>query len=197
MTRRTRRARRRLRREDARREPLLLLADDRYPGESLEALARCLYRYRSELAPPALAGVLALTGAVLHSRFPHAAPFVAALAAVVAAGLSRPEIAPGLRRIERSYASPSRSRQGYGWPSPPPTDPARRRCPLSWSSARSSAGCLGGRTAAAGSKSASSERSKPGPTSPTPSGYPTPASSPLWSTCGAGGPGSACVAGRP
>jgi S-DNA-T family DNA segregation ATPase FtsK/SpoIIIE len=104
MNRRTRRAQRRLRRGDARREPLLILADDRYPGESLEALARCVYRYRSELAPPALASVHALTGAMLHSRFPHTAPFVAVLAVVVAAGLSRPETAPDLRRIERGYA---------------------------------------------------------------------------------------------
>jgi DNA segregation ATPase FtsK/SpoIIIE, S-DNA-T family len=102
MNRRTRRARRRLRRGDARREPLLLLADDRYPGESLEALAHYVYHYRSELAPPALAGALALTGMVLHNRFP--ASFVAVLAAALAAGLSRPEIAPELRRIERVYA---------------------------------------------------------------------------------------------
>ncbi len=104
MNRRTRRARRRLRRGEARREPLLLLAEDRFPGESVEALARCVYRYRSELAPPALASALALTGAMLHSRFPHTAPFVAVLAAVMATGLSRPEIAPDLRRIERGYA---------------------------------------------------------------------------------------------
>jgi DNA segregation ATPase FtsK/SpoIIIE, S-DNA-T family len=104
MNRRARRARRRLRRGDARREPLLLLTDDRYPGESLEVLAHCVYRYRSELAPPALAGLLALTGMVLHSRCPHTAPVVAALAAAMAAGLSRPEIAPDLRRIERVYA---------------------------------------------------------------------------------------------
>jgi DNA segregation ATPase FtsK/SpoIIIE, S-DNA-T family len=101
---RTRRARRRLRRGDAPHEPLLLLAEDHYPGESAEALARCLYRYRSELAPPALASALALAGMVLHSRFPHTAPFVAVLAVVMAAGLSRPEIAPDLRRIERGYA---------------------------------------------------------------------------------------------
>lgn len=104
MNRRTRRARRRLRRGDVRREPLLLVTDDRYPGESLEALAHCAYRYRSELAPPALASLLALTGIVLHSHFPHTAPFVTALAAALAAGLSRPEIAPDLRRIERVYA---------------------------------------------------------------------------------------------
>ncbi|MGH3783314.1 MAG: hypothetical protein ACRDRO_22525 [Pseudonocardiaceae bacterium] len=104
MNRRTRRARRRLRRGDARREPLLLLADDRYPGEYLGVLARYVYRYRSELAPPALAGALALTGTVLHGHFPHTAPLVALLTAAVAAGLSRPEIAPELRRIERGYA---------------------------------------------------------------------------------------------
>jgi S-DNA-T family DNA segregation ATPase FtsK/SpoIIIE len=104
MNRRTRRARRRLRRGDARREPLLLLADDRYPGESLAALAHCVYRYRSELAPPALASTLALAGMLLHSRFPHTAPFVAVVAAAMATGLSRPAIAPNLRRIERGYA---------------------------------------------------------------------------------------------
>ncbi|MBV9452439.1 MAG: cell division protein FtsK, partial [Streptosporangiaceae bacterium] len=104
MNRRTRRARRRLRRGDARREPLLLVTDDRYPGESLEALAHCVYRYRSELAPPAVATMLALTGMVLHSHWPHTAPVVAALTAALAAGLSRPEIAPALRRIERVYA---------------------------------------------------------------------------------------------
>lgn len=104
MNRRTRRTRRRLRRGDARCEPLLLLTDDRYPGESLEALAHCVYRYRSELAPPALASMLALTGMVLHSRLPHTAPIAAALTAALAAGLSRPEIAPDLRRIERIYA---------------------------------------------------------------------------------------------
>lgn len=104
MNQRTRRARRRLRRGDARREPLLLLAEDRYPGESVAALARCVYRYRSELVPPAVAGALALTATVLHGHFPHTAPFVAVLTAAVAAGLSRPEIAPDLRRIERGYA---------------------------------------------------------------------------------------------
>jgi DNA segregation ATPase FtsK/SpoIIIE, S-DNA-T family len=103
MNRRTRRTRRRLRRGDARREPLLLLTDDRYPGESLDALIRYVYRYRSELAPPALAGTLALTGMVLHSHFPHTTPVVALLTATLAAGLSRPEIAPELRRIERGY----------------------------------------------------------------------------------------------
>jgi DNA segregation ATPase FtsK/SpoIIIE, S-DNA-T family len=104
MNRRTRRTRRRLRRGDARREPLLLVTDDRYPGESLEALAHCVYRYRSELAPPALASMLALTGIVLHNHWPHTAPVVAAITAALAAGLSRPEIAPDLRQIERVYA---------------------------------------------------------------------------------------------
>ena len=52
MSRRTRRARRQLRRGDARREPLLLVADDR-PDliEWIELLGRVGYRYRSELAP--------------------------------------------------------------------------------------------------------------------------------------------------
>ncbi|HKR52651.1 MAG TPA: hypothetical protein VJT72_24340, partial [Pseudonocardiaceae bacterium] len=104
MNRRIRRARRRLRHGEARREPLLLLADDHYPGESVAALGRLVYRYRSALAPPALAGALVLTATVLHGHVPHTAPVVAVLTAAVAAGVSRPEIAPGLRRIERGYA---------------------------------------------------------------------------------------------
>ncbi|MGH3990975.1 MAG: hypothetical protein ACRDSN_00760, partial [Pseudonocardiaceae bacterium] len=104
MNRRTRGARRRLRRGDVRREPLLLVADDHYPGDYLGALARSVYRCRSALAPPALAGALALTAPVLHGHYPHTAPVVAVLTAVMAAGLSRPEIAPDLRRIERGYA---------------------------------------------------------------------------------------------
>lgn len=104
MNRRTRRARRRLRWGEARREPLLLLADDRYPGESLAALGRFVCRYRSALAPPAVAGALVLTATVLHGHVPHTAPLVAVLTAALAAGWSRPEIAPGLRRIERGYA---------------------------------------------------------------------------------------------
>ncbi|MGH3921809.1 MAG: hypothetical protein ACRDS9_03290 [Pseudonocardiaceae bacterium] len=53
---------------------------------------------------PALACALALTGTVLHGRLPNTAPVVAVLTAVMAAGLSRPEITPELRRIERVYA---------------------------------------------------------------------------------------------
>ncbi|MGL5862521.1 MAG: FtsK/SpoIIIE domain-containing protein [Phycicoccus sp.] len=104
MNRRTRRARRRLRRGDARREPLLLLADDRDPGEAFEALARTVYRYRSELAPVAVAVALATTGSVLHARAPGGWPFVAVAAVAIAIGFTRPQIAPDLRRTERAYA---------------------------------------------------------------------------------------------
>jgi S-DNA-T family DNA segregation ATPase FtsK/SpoIIIE len=104
VSRRTRRARRRLRRGDARREPLLLLADDPYPGEYLEALARYVFRYRSELAPPVAAVALSLTGAVLHDQAPDAAPLVGVVAATVAAVLAWPKTAPELRKTERAYA---------------------------------------------------------------------------------------------
>jgi DNA segregation ATPase FtsK/SpoIIIE, S-DNA-T family len=104
MNRRTRRARRRLRRGDARREPLLLLADDNYAGESLEALARYLYRYRSELAPLAVAAGLFLTAALLHGRSPLTTGIVAVLDLTIAGGLTWAPIAPDLRRSERAYA---------------------------------------------------------------------------------------------
>ena len=104
MSRRTRRARRRLRHGDARREPLLLLADDRYPGESLEALARLLYRYRSELAPAGVALILLVTAAVLHRHSPSGAVIATLVDLAVAAGLAWPKAVPDLRRSERVYA---------------------------------------------------------------------------------------------
>ena len=47
--------------------PLLYVPDDRYPGQTLEALARWGYRYRSELAPVLIAAGLALIAAVLST----------------------------------------------------------------------------------------------------------------------------------
>ena len=98
-----RRTARRLRRRD-RHAPLMLVADDRYPGETIEALARWLYRYRSELAPFALAAALWLAALYLHARHPGAWPYLpgltAALAAVQARGAGWLD-----RGIERAYAA--------------------------------------------------------------------------------------------
>ena len=103
MIRRTRRARRRLRRGGAT-EPLLLITDDR--SDLIDAaalLGRIGYRYRSELLPPAVAGLLAVAGTVLHSH--EAAPWsVMLLGLAVAAGLFWPRVAPLLRPVERGYA---------------------------------------------------------------------------------------------
>lgn len=104
MSRRTRRARRQLRRGDARREPLLLVADDR-PDliEWIELATRVGYRYRSELAPFAVAAALLLAAAILHDN--ELPPGWVPLAALpVAGGLCWPRVAPLLRPIERGYA---------------------------------------------------------------------------------------------
>ena len=103
MNRRTRRARRRLRRGDTP-EPLLLITDDRTDLIDWAALlGRIGYRYRSELLPPAIGGALFLAAAILHSR--HVTPWsVAVVGVVVAAGLCWPRVAPLLRPIERAYA---------------------------------------------------------------------------------------------
>ena len=103
MSRRTRRARRQLRRGDARREPLLLVADDR-PDliEWIELATRVGYRYRSELAPFAVAAALLLAAAILHDN--ELPPGWVPLAALpVAGGLCWPRVAPPLRPIERGY----------------------------------------------------------------------------------------------
>ncbi len=103
MNRRTRRARRRLRRGDAP-EPLLLITDDRTDLVDWAALlARIGYRYRSELLPFLTAGALAVTGAILHGQ--RVTPWsVAPLGLAVAAGLCWPRVAPLLRPVERTYA---------------------------------------------------------------------------------------------
>jgi hypothetical protein len=119
VSRRTRRARRHLRRGDAHREPLLLVADDR--GDLIEWVqlaARISYRYRSELAPVALSSVLMLAAAILHGNHVpavvgparHAAgrlwPLLAADRAAAAADrtrLHRSRRRPVRRLVDRSH----------------------------------------------------------------------------------------------
>src|SRR4051812_42233880 len=103
MSRRTRRAQRQLRRGHARREPLLLVADDRADLiEWIEWATRVGYRYRSELVPLMLAGTLWITAAILNGN--QLPPWWALLAtAPTAGGLCWPRVAPLLRPIERGY----------------------------------------------------------------------------------------------
>lgn len=102
MSRRTRR----LHRRDIRGEPLTLLVDDWYSGETLNALVGAVYRYRSELAPLVLGAATGLAAAFLHAWFPGWAPVVALLAVVGSAVLSWVvRLTWGLRRIERAYAA--------------------------------------------------------------------------------------------
>lgn len=103
MNRRTSRAGRQSRR--GRQEPLLMIVDNR-PGviKWVALLIRSGYRYRSELAPFILAGVLAVGAAILHGN--HVAPWsVELVAAPVAGALCWPRILPALRSVERGYAA--------------------------------------------------------------------------------------------
>ena len=114
MSRRTRRARRQLRRGGGRGEPLLMLIDDRADLiEWIELIARLGYRYRSELAPLIVAGTLALAAAILHGN--QVGPWwVALLAALVTGAVCWPWITPSLRPIERGYAAAVVALSG-GW----------------------------------------------------------------------------------
>ena len=128
-----------------------------------------------------------------------------ALVAVPARRLRRIRVGPrGLRPASRIAAARRTALRGHGRVRGGRL--ARRRgllgpftapLPQSWASARSSSRSRGGRTGAAGPRSACSARSPPGPTSPRRSACPVPRSSPPPWTCGAGGPGSAWPAGRP
>lgn len=95
-----------LRRRDRRSEtPLMLVADDRYPGESLEALARWTYRYRSELAPLVLGAGTGVAGWYLHSHYPNWWPAVAGTAAALALVVGTHGRSWLDRTIERAYAA--------------------------------------------------------------------------------------------
>jgi len=83
----------------------MLVIDDRYPGESLAAFGRLIYRYRSELAPLALALAIGLTGLILHATHPRWWPGVAAVAASTAAGVLMSARTWLDRLIERAYAA--------------------------------------------------------------------------------------------
>jgi hypothetical protein len=103
VNRRTQRMRRRLHRRDVRGEPLTLLVDDRYPGQTRKALIHAIYRYRSELAPLVLGAATGLTAAFLHAWVPGWAPLVALLALAGSAALwGVQRLTPGLRRIPRA-----------------------------------------------------------------------------------------------
>ncbi|HEY0409804.1 MAG TPA: FtsK/SpoIIIE domain-containing protein, partial [Candidatus Dormibacteraeota bacterium] len=111
--------------------PLLLVADDRYPGQTLEAAARALYRYRSELAPIATAALIATAAAYLHARHRGAWPYLAALTVIVAAicrhGAGRID-----RRAERSYAAATTALAGAWLTVATATGPSSPPLPAVW-----------------------------------------------------------------
>jgi hypothetical protein len=87
-------------------QPMMVInSGDPFPGLAVTVIARLAWRYRSELAPVAVTGVLAAAGGWLHAAHPSAAvPILAgslaAACAVVALG-ARAGLAP---LAERAYA---------------------------------------------------------------------------------------------
>jgi len=77
---------RRLRRHGV--QPMIIMsASDALPRTAAVVLGHYLWRYRSELYPPALAGLVEAAAWLLHARSPHAWPAVACLAAAAATGI--------------------------------------------------------------------------------------------------------------
>jgi S-DNA-T family DNA segregation ATPase FtsK/SpoIIIE len=114
VNRRARRARHRLRRGEARHEPLLVVSDDgSHLVDGAAMLARAGFRYRSELAPLLVASALWLGALVLRGA--RVAPvWVAVVAVAVAAGVAWPRVTPLWRPIERAYAA-ALLLTGGGW----------------------------------------------------------------------------------
>lgn len=126
------RARRFTRRRQRDAVPLLYVPDDRYPGQTLEALARFAYRYRSELAPPATAAALGLTALYLHARQPSAWPVIAVLTAVFALVLWRFSSRWLDRPAERSYAASVTALAGAWLATATATGPSSPPLPTVW-----------------------------------------------------------------
>ncbi|TQS46176.1 FtsK/SpoIIIE domain-containing protein [Cryptosporangium phraense] len=100
-----RRARRQLRRRYGTRTAPVVLIDEPYPGAGLAAAGRILFRYRSELAPFALAATAGLVALFLHTRHPGWWPgliVATVLGTAAVAWLGRRWLP---RLIERAYAA--------------------------------------------------------------------------------------------
>ena len=111
---RIRRTARRMRRYGVR--PTMPITDGRELGPPMAELAvRWMWRYRSELAPLAIAAATTVAALILHSGHPHAWPFIAALTAAAVMALILLGGRIGLTtRIERGYAALVAATAG-GW----------------------------------------------------------------------------------
>jgi DNA segregation ATPase FtsK/SpoIIIE, S-DNA-T family len=112
--------------------PLLYVPDDRYPGQTLEALARWGFRYRSELAPFAVAAALGITALYLHARQPHLWPAIVVLSAVLAVFLWSFSGRWLNRPAERSYAASVAALAGAWLAVAVATGPGTRPLPTVW-----------------------------------------------------------------
>jgi hypothetical protein len=88
-------------------QPMTVISpDDQFPEVAAVLIGRCLWRYRSELAPLGAALVLALVGWTLHARYPGSWPVIAgaAVPAAITLAIAGPRL--GLVRVaERVYAA--------------------------------------------------------------------------------------------
>ena len=126
------RARRFTRRRQRDAVPLLYVPDDRYPGQTLEALARWGYRYRSELAPPAIAAALGLTALYLHARQPALWSALAVLTVAASVFLWRFSSRWLDRAAERSYAGSVAALAGAWLATATATGPGTGPLPTVW-----------------------------------------------------------------
>src|SRR6266567_2794845 len=87
-------------------QPMVVInSGDPLPDLVIMTLARGLWRFRSELAPLGLVGIVALAAWVLHAGHPHWWPGLAAITAVTAIGAAVTGSRLGLAtRAERGYA---------------------------------------------------------------------------------------------
>jgi hypothetical protein len=113
-------------------QPMVVInSGDPLPDLVIVLIARWLWRYRSELAPPALGAAATITAWGLHATHPHWWPALAAatVAVAAAAGLAGPRL--GLVTCaERGYAMTVASATGGWLATATAAGPGRRPLPL-------------------------------------------------------------------
>lgn len=171
-------------------QPVLLIADESRLVDTIAALARLLFRYRSELAPFTTALTLAIAAVALHATHRDWWPWALATTVLVSVLSLTRGVPWGVSRTgERVYAAAATATAG-GWLTVA-TALGRHGplCPPFSLSARWRTACRGGHTGAGVPAFEWTGLSKPGPTSPKPSALPAHGCCPPSWTSGDGAPG--------
>src|SRR5258708_37077863 len=92
-------------------QPMIVIGGDSLPDVAALVIARLVWRYRSELAPAAVAAMTALTAELLHLTHPGTWWIIPTAAALAAAGLPIARRRLGFSTPPARTSAPARTRK--------------------------------------------------------------------------------------